>query len=265
MDTSSLNSCTDSAHISNDSGSPNRERNEPLFYTQDKEILSILKEQVQSTTITDSDRISGYFCSNTDFNLSKKVLPDMEIKILEKGLDYTPIQNKINKPECLRRDFKDFARRMRLKWYFRNDPTSSFSECPSFTPKSSWKPPKGTSSLKLFSKSDSHLLKKFVLFASKKCFICFNERPLKMMENVFYFFLKALFILKIFKFLSQFFGHIEKIGLIRNKVNFKIYDVTTWLTNNYNIQILPNISRSKEKKTMKFGQLIEYNKRNIVL
>ena len=41
----------------------------------------------------------------------------MEIKILEKGLDYAPIQNKINEPE-LRRDFEVFARRMRLKWYF---------------------------------------------------------------------------------------------------------------------------------------------------
>ena len=73
----------------------------------------------------------------------------MEIKILEKGLDYAPIQNKINKPE-VRRDFEDFARRMRLKWYFRNEPTSSFSERPSFKPKSSWKPPKGNPSLELF-------------------------------------------------------------------------------------------------------------------
>ena len=66
----------------------------------------------------------------------------MEIKILVKGLDYVPIQNKINKPE-LRRDFEDFTRRMRLKLYFRNESTSSFSERPSFTPKSSWKPPEG--------------------------------------------------------------------------------------------------------------------------
>ena len=111
MDTSPPNSCTNSVHISNDSGSPNGEKNEPLFCTQDKEILSILEEleQVQSTSITNSDRISGYFCSDTVFNLSKKVLSDMEIKILEKGLDYAPIQIKINKPE-LRRDFEDFAR-----------------------------------------------------------------------------------------------------------------------------------------------------------
>ena len=31
------------------------------------------------------------------------------------------------------------------------------------------------------------------------------------------------------------------------------------------IQILPNISRSKGNQTMKFGQLIEYNMRNIFL
>ena len=37
----------------------------------------------------------------------------MEIKILEKGLDYAPIQNKINKAK-LRRDFEDFARQWDL-------------------------------------------------------------------------------------------------------------------------------------------------------
>ena len=36
------------------------------------------------------------------------------------------------------------------------------------------------------------------------------ESPLKMMKNVFYLILKALFVLKIFKFLSWLFGHVEK-------------------------------------------------------
>ena len=31
------------------------------------------------------------------------------------------------------------------------------------------------------------------------------------------------------------------------------------------IHILPNISQSKGNQTMKFGQLIEYNKRNIIV
>ena len=38
-------------------------------------------------------------------------------------------------------------------------------------------------------------------------FYFFNESSLKMMKNAFYFILKALFVLKIFKFLSWLFGH----------------------------------------------------------
>ena len=41
-------------------------------------------------------------------------------------------------------------------------------------------------------------------------FIHFNESPLKMMKNAFYFILKALFVIKIFKFLSWPFGHAKK-------------------------------------------------------
>ena len=36
--------------------------------------------------------------------------------------------------------------------------------------------------------------------SKKTCAICLIESPLKMMKNTFYFILKALFILKIFKF-----------------------------------------------------------------
>ena len=52
-------------------------------------------------------------------------------------------------------------------------------------------------------KSDSDHPKKFL-------FVDFNERPLKMMKNAFYFILKALFVLKIFKSLSWHFGSLEK-------------------------------------------------------
>ena len=53
-----------------------------------------------------------------------------------------------------------------------------------------------------------------------------------------------------------------KNGLIR-KVNFKIYDVTAWLT--IEIHILLNISRSKRNQTIEFGQLIKYNIVNTVV
>ena len=49
------------------------------------------------------------------------------------------------------------------------------------------------------------------LSPSKKIYvICLIESRLKMMKNVFYFILKVLFVLKIFKFLSQIFSHVER-------------------------------------------------------
>ena len=64
-------------------------------------------------------------------------------------------------------------------------------------------------------------------------------------------------------FLSRLFGHVKKRLDQKDKVNFKIYDVTTWLTNN--CYIFSNISRCKGNQTMKFGQLIKCNMRNIFL
>ena len=50
-------------------------------------------------------------------------------------------------------------------------------------------------------KSDSH---------QKMFSICFIESSLKMIKNAFYFILKTLFVLKIFKFLPWLFGHVGK-------------------------------------------------------
>ena len=50
------------------------------------------------------------------------------------------------------------------------------------------------------------------------------------MKNAFYFILKAPFVLKIFKIFIMTFWSCRKSDLIR-KVNFKIHDIRTWLTN----------------------------------
>ena len=51
----------------------------------------------------------------------------------------------------------------------------------------------------------------WILTSQKNSFISFNERTLKVMKNAFYFILiKDLFVLKILKFLSWLFGHVEK-------------------------------------------------------
>ena len=46
--------------------------------------------------------------------------------------------------------------------------------------------------------------------SKKNYFIFFVVSPLKLMGNAFYFILKALFIFKIFKFLSCLFGYVGK-------------------------------------------------------
>ena len=83
-------------------------------------------------------------------------------------------------------------------------------------------------------------------------------KALKMMKNAFNFTSKALFILKIFKLLYWPLGHyknglIKKIRLISNFMMSQ----PGWQT--VVIHILPNILRSKDNETIKFGQLLEYN------
>ena len=46
--------------------------------------------------------------------------------------------------------------------------------------------------------------------SKNNCVICLIENLLEMMKNAFYFILKALFVLKVFKFLSRLFGHVGK-------------------------------------------------------
>ena len=58
-------------------------------------------------------------------------------------------------------------------------------------------------------KSDSHLPKKL-------CYLL-HWKPFKKMKNAFYFILKALFILKIFKFLSWLSVHVQKTARLISK------------------------------------------------
>ena len=57
------------------------------------------------------------------------------------------------------------------------------------------------------------------------------------MKNTFHFTLKAPFVLKIFKFLSCVFGHVAKLLDKKDKIDFRFYDVTAWLINDYNTYI----------------------------
>ena len=102
-----------------------------------------------SSITADENRLTGYFCWDTIFDLSNRVLFRNEIKFLEKCLDFAPIQRKINESQ-LKSDFGEFCRRIRIKWHFRNEPILDFSEKPSFHTRSSWNPPKGDPHLEVF-------------------------------------------------------------------------------------------------------------------
>ena len=93
-------------------------------------------------------------------------------------------------------------------------------------------------------------------------------RPLLMMKNVFYFMLNAHFVLTIFKFLSLYFGYVERRLDKKATVSLKSSDSfkTVWTSkvpvdntiNSYN-------TRNKDNETMKFGELLKCNVINIFL
>ena len=57
---------------------------------------------------------------------------------------------------------------------------------------------------------------------------------------------------------------ISKRRLDQKDVKFKIYDVTTWLTNNYKTHITQYLTKQRQPDN-EFGHVIEYNKINIFL
>ena len=91
-----------------------------------------------------------------------------------------------------------------------------------------------------------------------------TKNPLKLMENAFYFTWKALFILKIFKLLSWLYGQVDKW------LDWKVRLISKFMTSQSGkqiivVHILPNTSRRKCNQKIKFGQLIWYKIRKILL
>ena len=68
---------------SNSSQSVCPEIDKDILDSQDQELLSILEElQISEHNLPlSATRITGYFCSGTVFNLSNRVLTDIEIKV----------------------------------------------------------------------------------------------------------------------------------------------------------------------------------------
>ena len=119
--------CTDSSSSGNASSNVLLNVKSEIFSIQ-YELLEFVEELQKpiKESIGENDGLEDYFCSDTIFNLSNKVLSDPEVKVFEIGLDFAPTLQKINESE-LRKDFHVFCRKMRIRWNFRNEPSLDFS------------------------------------------------------------------------------------------------------------------------------------------
>ena len=87
----------------------------------DESILETLESLCDnSKDHSDEESMKKSFVSDYVFNLSKKVLSQTEVNVLEKGFGFSPAPSFINEAD-LRRDFNEFSRKMKCKWYFRNE------------------------------------------------------------------------------------------------------------------------------------------------
>ena len=105
-------------------------------------------------------------------------------------------------------------------------------------------------------KLDSHLPKKFT-------FICFDESPLKMMKNDFYFILKFFFVLNIFKSLSWLIWSCRKKGLIGNIRLISRLWHRNFMTSQLQYTYSP-VSH-EAKATRQWNLVSQYNLKNIFL
>lgn len=114
--------------------------NAPASTTTVEDTIRNIEENIsvtQKELITRTDNnglLRGFFCSDVVFSFSHKVLADLEISVLRKGLGFSPTPTFINKA-ALRRDFAHFARKIRRNCFFRNKPTENFSDIPAFSVK----------------------------------------------------------------------------------------------------------------------------------
>ena len=91
---------------------------------------------------------------------------------------------------------------------------------------------------------------------SRSGFICFYESFSKLMKNPFYFMLKAL------NFCHELFRHVRKRLNKKVRINFKMYNVTDWGTNNGNI-LIAHYLKGKGNQTMIFCNPLKCNMQNI--
>ena len=113
----------------------------------------------------------------------------------------------------------------------------------------------------MYLKSGSH-------FPKKIGFISFNESHLKMIKDAFYFIFNALFVFKIFKFVSWLFGYVEKNGVIRkirliskfmgSQPSSQAFTIHVKATRQCNLVSQLNITRDKSHAENEEGRVVPH-------
>ena len=96
-----------------------------------------------------SKRIERMFISQNVFNLSDRVLTENEIKVLDKGLNFVPTPEKLDRLQ-IKNDLEKLGRDIKLRIFYQNDLSQLFSENTAFKIPSSWTPPSRDIQLELY-------------------------------------------------------------------------------------------------------------------
>ena len=74
------------------------------------------------------------------FDLSHRELTELEISVLYKGLNFVQMPEKLD-PLQIKNDPERLGRDIKLRMYFKANPTPAFAEKPAFKVSSTWTPP----------------------------------------------------------------------------------------------------------------------------
>ena len=85
----------------------------------------------------ETNRLNGKFVSDNAFNLSRRNISDSELNLLSKGLSFVPTPERIDRYQ-LKNDLERFGRNIRLKMFYANESTLSFSNSRAFRIPSKW-------------------------------------------------------------------------------------------------------------------------------
>ena len=85
------------------------------------------------------ERREGKFVLKNVLNLSNRVLTESKIRVLDKGLNFFPTPEKLDHYQ-IKKDLERLGKDIKLKMYYKTEPTPAFPERPAFKVPSNWTP-----------------------------------------------------------------------------------------------------------------------------